>query len=129
MMRQEAINWFEEARVNLRRAERDLEQGDYARCCFAAHQAIESAMKALILGLKRQRPLRSHDLTDLYRELADLELPVEEGRLADVSQYYVTRYPNAGIQRPSISFTSYQAQRAMELAQEVIDEASQRLAL
>lgn len=130
MMRQEAIDWFEEAQVNLRRAEHDLEQGDYARSCFAAQQAMESAMKALIIGLKRRRAPHTHDLTDLFRELADLELPVEEGQLSDISQYYVTsRYPSAGIRRPSISFTAYQAERAVEVAQGVVNEARQRLAL
>ncbi len=128
-MRQEALDWLEEAQVSLRRAQLGLEQKDYAMSCFYAHQAVEMAMKAIILGLKRRRPPRTHDLTELYQEVVDLGLSVEEGTMPELSQYYVTsRYPNAGLHRPSISFSLLQAQRAMDVAQEVVEDARRLLA-
>ena len=71
-MRQEALDWFNEGEVDLRRAHMSLEAEDYSWACFAAHQAIEKAMKALIIGLGRRTPPRIHDLTELFREMADL---------------------------------------------------------
>ena len=128
-MRQEALDWFNEGEMDLQRAHRSLEAEDYSWACFAAHQAIEKAMKALIIGLGRRTPSRTHDLTELFREMADLGLEASEADLSDLSQYYVTaRYPNAGLHRPSLSFTQPQAERAIRIAEEMFANARQLLA-
>lgn len=128
-MRQEALDWFNEGEVDLRRAHMSLEAEDYSWACFAAHQAIEKAMKALIIGLGRRTPPRIHDLTELFREMADLGLEIPRVDLSEVSQYYVTaRYPNAGLHRPSLSFTQTQAERAIQIAEEMFANARQLLA-
>ena len=96
-MREEALDWLEEARADLKRAERMLEEGDYAISCFFSHQAVEKALKAVMIGLARKRPPRTHDLTALYGQVeAFLELP-EEVREAlrrsiviqDASEYWI----------------------------------------
>ena len=77
-MREEALDWLEEARADLRRARQMLEEGDYAISCFFSHQAVEKALKAIMIGLARKRPPRTHDLTVLYSEVEGfLELPEE----------------------------------------------------
>jgi len=129
-LRPEALDWLEEAHVDLRRAERALSDGDYAISCFFSHQAIEKALKAVVIGLARKRPPHVHDLTLLYTMVEEfLELPDEvKKQLPEVSQYYVTtRYPNAGLLRPSVSFNKYQAEKALEVAKHVLKRVREAL--
>ena len=131
VVREEALDWLEEAAVDLQRAERLLEMGDHSLSCYLSQQAIEKALKAVMMGVKRRRPPHVHDLTALYSEVRDITpLPEDiEDRLAEISQYYVTaRYPNAGLRRPSRSFTKGQAERALEAARRVVEEARRALA-
>ena len=97
--------WFEEAKVDLDRARRALNDGDYSLSCYMSQQAVEKAMKAVIIGLRRERPPHLHDLTALYefiREKVQLPASLVEV-LPEVSQYYVTaRYPNAGYSGPPV---------------------------
>ena len=121
--REEALDWLEEAKVDLQRAIRSYSEGDYSLSCYMSQQAIEKAFRALIIGFEHKSPPHIHDLTILYNQVRDImQLPeniVE--RLPEVSQYYVTaRYPNAGIRRPSKSFSRLQAKNALEVAKHVI---------
>ena len=94
-----------------------------------AHLASEKVMEALIICIKRRVPPRPHDLTELLNEAGDLKLNVDEPDLSDLSQYYVTAsYPNAGLHRPSVSFTRPQAERAIRIAQEIAADAGGPLA-
>ncbi len=130
-VREEAYDWLEEARADLARARRALEGADYSISCFFSQQAIEKALKAIIIGLVRQRPPHMHDLTALYQMAKPaLELPDELVELLpEVSQYYATaRYPNAGLRRPSLSFSRTQAQRALEVAERVLKHVEEALA-
>ncbi len=123
MVREEALDWFEEAKIDLKRAERAEKNEDYSLACYMSQQAIEKAFRACYIGLLRKRPPHVHDLTMLYENLKPiLSLPSElEEALSEVSQYYVTaRYPNAGIRRPSRSFSKIQSIRAIEVARDVI---------
>ena len=122
-IREEVFNWFEEARADLRRCKLSIEFKDYAIACFFAQQCIEKCFKALILQVKRKY-LRTHDLTRLYSEISEIfNLSDEDiATLTDISQYYITtRYPNAGIELPSKSFTEIQAKRAYEFANKILE--------
>ncbi len=126
-VRREALNWLKEAGADLRRAERSLAEGDYALSAFMAQQACEKALKAAYLALLRRNPPRTHDLVVLYRGLGGRVEVGEgfEGRLPEVSQYYVTaRYPNAGLEVPSESISREQAERALEVARHVLGRVS-----
>lgn len=71
-----------------------------------------------------------HDLTVLYRGIKEsLQLPDEiEESLPELSMYYVTaRYPNAGLKKPSQSFSRTQALRAIEVARSVLREIERAL--
>jgi len=48
-VRDDVLNWLAETRADLRHAEASINIGDYNRACFAAQQAVEKALKALIL--------------------------------------------------------------------------------
>ncbi len=127
-VREEAVNWLEEAKADLSHARKSIEMGDYNWACFASHQAAEKALKALILHVAGEYP-RGHDLVRLYRKACEhSELNLDQADLARLSVYYTqARYPNAGIERPSQEITREQALEAVETAGRVIDEVSKAL--
>lgn len=123
VIRSEVRNWLIEAEADLRRCKRCLEVNDYALSCYLAQQSIEKGLKALIMQLKHEIP-RTHDLVKLHNEVkGTIALSADElAELSVVSQYYVTaRYPNAGVETPSLSFTEVQARRAYELARKICE--------
>jgi HEPN domain-containing protein len=75
-LREEARNWYDAALVDLEEARDSLAHGRPNWALFAAYQAVEKALKAAYLVLKRRAPPKTHDLTRLVRELG-LELPQE----------------------------------------------------
>ncbi len=123
IVREEAFDWLEEAKMDLQRAVRSLNDRDYSLSCYMSQQAIEKALKALIIGFKHKSPPHVHDLVVLYEHVRNI-LRLHDNiieRLPEVSQYYVTaRYPNAGLRRPSISFSKMQAENALEVARYVV---------
>jgi len=123
-IRQDVLDWLEEAKADLRHAGNSMQAGEYNWVCFAAQQAAEKAFKALFMFLKRRRPPHVHDLTLLYNELKpELCLPDDVvGHLGELSSYYTTpRYPNAGLTRPSIGISNVQGERAVRMAGKVVE--------
>jgi len=120
-VREEVLNWIHEAQADLRHAENSLRLGDYNWACFAAQQAAEKALKALILHVLGEH-VRGHDLVRLYRKVKEqINLQLDETALSRLSMYYmIARYPNAGIERPSEEITREQAEEAIQTAREVV---------
>lgn len=126
-VRDEALSWLEEARSDLRHAEASISLGDYNWACFAAQQAAEKALKALILHSLGEYA-RGHDLVRLYRRAQSAGLTLSEGALARLSAYYtVARYPSAGLERPSEEISREQAEEAVATARGVLDEVARAL--
>ncbi|MEM0361597.1 MAG: HEPN domain-containing protein [Sulfolobales archaeon] len=127
-IRDEVLNWLAEARADLRHAEASVNIGDYNWACFAAHQAVEKALKALILHVLGEYP-RGHDLLRLYRRVRDsIVISLSEVALAKLSTYYtLARYPNAGMERPSEEILKEHAEEAISTARGVLDEVSKTL--
>lgn len=120
-VRDEVLNWLAEARADLRHAEASIGIGDHNWACFAAQQAGEKALKALVLHALGEYP-RGHDLVKLYRKVKD-SIVLSEGALAKLSTYYtIARYPNAGMERPSEEISKEQAEEAISIARGVLDE-------
>lgn len=105
--------------------------GDYNWACFAAEQAAEKAIKAFLIGVLRKRPIHIHDLTVLHEEtLGRLRLSraILDG-LAQLSAYYTgARYPNSGVNRPSVSITATQSRNAIRIARGVVGIAKKKIA-
>lgn len=124
-IREEVLNWFEEAKADLRHCEASIGIRDYNWACFAAQQSAEKALKSLILHLLGEYP-RGHDLVRLHsmvKSHADLSMSV--AALSRLSAYYTqARYPNAGVERPSKGITREQAEEALETAGRIIGEVS-----
>jgi len=124
MVRAEIEDWLKEAEVDLKHAKDCLGLQSYHWACFAAQQSAEKALKGLIMGLVRKRPTHVHDLIRLYDEAkGELSLPEEVlEHLGELSSYYtLSRYPNAGLTRPSLGISRVQAERAVNLAEMVLE--------
>ncbi|MEM1513152.1 MAG: HEPN domain-containing protein [Candidatus Jordarchaeales archaeon] len=129
LVRRDVFDWFEEAREELETAEQLFRLGRYAHSCFHSQQAAEKALKALIIHLKRVVH-RSHDLVELYEEVRE-ELAlgdVVERRLPELSAYYTqSRYPNAGLRRPSAEIGEEQAERCLEASRGVLSAVAGKI--
>lgn len=123
-IRREVELWIREAEHDLEHAIKSLEIGHYNWSCFASQQTVEKALKAAILHMFGVYE-RTHDLVKLLKKLKDtgLTLSVTNRDLVILSSYYTqTRYPNAGIEEPSLEFTKEQAEEAIEIAKKILDE-------
>jgi HEPN domain-containing protein len=114
----EAANWFEFARTDLKVAELALAAGLFNQACFHAHQAVEKLLKGFILARGKRVP-RTHSLVDLGRLAQELGFPQElRNKIRILDGYYLpTRYPDA---IPDLSHLPNrdEAQEAISLAKE-----------
>jgi len=85
----------------------------------------EKALKAFLMGFARKRPSHIHDLTKLYAEVKK-DLTLSESvveHLGELSSYYtLARYPNAGFMRPSLGISKLQAERAVTIAEKLLED-------
>jgi HEPN domain-containing protein len=114
----EAANWFEFARTDLKMAELALAAGLFNQACFHAHQAVEKLLKGFILARGKRVP-RTHSLVDLGRLAQELGFPQElRNKIRILDGYYLpTRYPDA---IPDLSHLPNrdEAQEALSMAKE-----------
>ncbi|MEM0453008.1 MAG: HEPN domain-containing protein [Nitrososphaerota archaeon] len=120
-IRREAKDWFDGAVVDLEEARSALLNSRVNWALFAAHQAVEKALKAAFMVLKRDRPPKTHDLVRLLGELGlELSEDLKIG-ISELSPYYVlARYPNAGLERPWESIDKALAERLVTVAEDVV---------
>ncbi|MFQ6074766.1 MAG: HEPN domain-containing protein [Candidatus Bathyarchaeia archaeon] len=121
--RREALNWYEGALVDLDEAGAALSGGRPNWALFASHQAVEKALRAAYIVLKRERPPRSHDLVELHRDLG-VKLPDDLlEALSELTPYYsVARYPNAGLEKPWLGISKSLAKRLVEASKRIVGE-------
>lgn len=93
-MRDEAREWLKHAEEDLSAAEDMLATGHMSHCVAQCQQAVEKAIKAVIINESGEQPPRIHSLSRLA-ELIPLELDDEQRLLvASLSNaYYMLRYP------------------------------------
>jgi HEPN domain-containing protein len=114
----------------LRQAERDLQHavlardnGDYEWACFAAHQAAEKALKALLQS--EGIDVWGHSVTQLLGGLPSSMQPTESlfDKAKELDRHYIpARYPDAHPEgAPMDYYTEKDADRAVAYSREVID--------
>ncbi len=86
--------WVEQARYDLETARAMQQSGRYLYVVFCCQQAVEKALKALIVQETSDFPPRLHNLPRLA-EIAGVGLdPDREAFIGELSGYYIqTRYP------------------------------------
>jgi HEPN domain-containing protein len=126
----EGARWF-------RQAEQDLIDADFARegerfnlACFLGQQAAEKAVSAFLYS-KGAEDVWGHSLVDLCEDakLLDMYFDTVKSEARQLDKYYeITRYPKylpGGI--PSEAFDRIDADRAIELSQQVLDFVRERI--
>jgi HEPN domain-containing protein len=115
-------DWLRQAEADLRHARNALDDGDYEWACFAAQQAAEKAVKAVIQALGGEG--WGHSVTILLGSLADRsDVPgelLDAGRRLD-KHYIPARYPNgfdAGA--PTDYYTRAEAEAAVRDADAIL---------
>jgi HEPN domain-containing protein len=115
-------DWLEQAKRDLKHAERSFESQDYEWCCFAAQQASEKAVKALFQKLGANA--LGNSISILLLELPESIKPQSNliDKAKELDKHYITsRYPNfypAGA--PFQYYTRLEAQRAIQYTDEII---------
>ena len=127
-MREEALDWFESALVDLDEARKAHLRGSYHLAVFLAHQSVEKALRAFIIAFKRIRPPKTHDLVELATIAS---IPLEENELEAVSElspyYTISRYPNAGLRKPWREISQGTSQRMLSIAEKIVEKISRSL--
>lgn len=114
--------WLEFAAYDLKSALWQLKGEIYTSACFAAQQAAEKSLKALILSHGKVAPkVHSLDhLLSILRRLKVVVAPIETEAL-ELDKYYITtRYPGQ-YGGPEELYTENDARTAVENAQAIFD--------
>jgi HEPN domain-containing protein len=126
LARREAKNWYDGALIDLEEAKSALLNRRPNWALFAAHQAVEKALKAAYIALKRKRGPKTQDLTRLasaFDFLTDFK-PI----ISELSPYYtIARYPNATFERPWEAISEEIAKRLVEAAEGVVKKVGVEL--
>ncbi len=118
------LDWFRQSHRDLRHAKNALEDEDYEWACFAAQQAAEKALKALVQFYGGHS--WGHSILMMLRELKDRVEDVTEQMLEDAAQldklYIPTRYPNGfDMGTPADYFNKTDAAEAIARAERLIN--------
>lgn len=114
-------DWWGQAERDLRHAEHSLSAGDYEWAAFAAHQAAEKALKAVVLGASGEP--WGHSVTHLLEALPasiDHERAISDAVRRLDKHYIPARYPNgfdAGF--PGQLYIQGEAEQALADARDV----------
>lgn len=124
--RSRAGAWLEQAANDLAHARHSSSGGFFAQACYAAQQAAEKALKALLLHAGHDAG-RSHSVVGLRRRLkeAAVEIPNDVLSLEDAQELtrlnIETRYPLGDAEdAPFELFGCEHARRAIEIAGRVV---------
>ncbi len=130
-----AADWLHQARADLAHAQLSADAGHHEWACFACHQAVEKALKALHLhhgqqswgrGLGRSlRDLPPQAMAALAAQVSDLE---DRLRVLD-ALYIPTRYPDSLPEgAPTDHFGRLQSSDALSHARALVDAIGSAMA-
>ena len=125
----EGLRWLFQARHDMSDARYARDGNRFNLACFLAQQAAEKAIKGYLYA-QGQTLVFGHSVARLCQDSTafDPEFETLHKRAAPLDKYYIpTRYPNGlpgGI--PSEAFDQVDADRALELAEHVIDFVANR---
>lgn len=123
-MASRARDWFRQAERDLAHARRSTEGGDHEWACFAAQQAAEKALKAVLQD--RGADARGHSVSAILEALsAGMAETVEMDLKSDAREldrhYILTRYPNSVPEgAPFEAYDEKDAERAVAAADRIL---------
>jgi HEPN domain-containing protein len=114
--------WFEFAKRDLGSCRKLLEGKFYANACYHAQQAVEKALKGLLL-YRGKTVIKTHSLPELFVLLEEAALASHRDAIDVLNKYYIpTRYPDLiEGDEPSWFSDENEARNALALAREVAE--------
>ncbi len=116
-------DWWTQAQADFQHAQYAYQGGHYEWACFAAQQAAEKALKAVLE--KHGRRTTGHVVARLLKAVwdmgADVPAPLwDKARILD--KFYIpTRYPNGLVEgAPTEFYTQEEAQHALDCAEQIL---------
>lgn len=108
--------WLRQARADAESARYNFDGKRFDVCCFLCQQAVEKALKALLIWRNGDRP-RIHFIQKLLLEIAEagIEITEEVAEIRSLDLYYTSsRYPDAlGGAEPALTFSSKPSEAAL----------------
>ncbi len=113
-------NWREQAEYDLETARAMLDAGRFLYVLFCCQQAIEKALKALIIQQTGNLPPRVHNLIQLTESI-NIDLPVDKRKfLGELTAYYIqSRYPDE-IRKMSSTIKKDLAEKTLEQTETIV---------
>ncbi len=118
-MRKEIENWWKQAQRDFLSASHSFESQDFYVSVFFCHQAVEKALKTLVMLKQKKREIVSHSLIFLGKE-ANIPEKFHDFLRELTPEYTVTRYPSVGGETPFELYGMEQAKKFMEKTREVL---------
>ncbi len=124
-MQQDVKIWWEQAQADLRAAQFNLTGGQYFVAAFLSQQAVEKALKALIIK-KTNTLVKIHDLVILGRKAGLDEALLKKSEL--LSKVYIeSRYGIIGDTAPSKKFTKENTAAYLSIAEEILSWVQKKM--
>jgi len=127
----DAARWLKQAEHDLQDANLTAEAGRHALSCFLCHQCAEKAATAFLLARGAER-VWGHALADLCEDAMNFDPSFDLIKTVAVllDKFYLdTRYPSGlpgGV--PAEAYDAHDSSRALEVARDVYNFVSNRLA-
>lgn len=122
-IRDEALDWWNEAKHNERQAKKNFDMEEYSVAAFLCHQTVEKVLKALYIVKKLRLPPRGHDLVKLGKTLNTSEI-MDELKLLN-PHYTIARYPDAANTVPSEAYTKEIVLRCLQAVERIMKWAKE----
>lgn len=121
-MRKESEKWWNQAHKDLESAKRIMELGEYHVSAFLSQQAVEKALKALLIESTSAFP-RIHDIVELSRRV---KAPSKITELCAIINpaYTSTRYPDV-----ASDFDKGEVEEIVKSAEEILEWTKKELKL
>jgi len=123
LLREEAVLWLADSDDSLKVAKDNLRLGNYHVTAFYLHSAVEKALKAAIIALRRKTPIKTHNLKRLYSDVTDeIRLTEEQadflGELTPASQ--ISRYVDVALGMPRDIYSRRLVTRYLAITESIL---------
>lgn len=118
-MRKETKNWLEQSRDDFEKAKILFNSGHFDGSSFYCQQAVEKALKALIMSRSKERSVDGHSLIHLGK-LAKAPQSYFSGLKKLSPQYFISRYPDVTEDVPYELYDADMAEEFMDIARDML---------
>ena len=124
--RRDILLWWEQAKHDLGTADHNLAGERYDAAIFYCEQAVEKALKALTIHVKRLPPGSTHSLIALGR-LCRVPKRFSTFLRTLTSEYFLSRYPDAAGEVPYMLYDGPEAREYLRTSKEFLQWVAKQL--